>query len=110
MRKILKWFIRLFLWVFSGFGLLNKVLVFVGGTDYLHPFAPYSFGGFNRRDFLLLLKRQKNKEVIGHQMVDLYKYESLRENVSRQKFLEVNERERFVYNYFLSPWKKNRYQ
>lgn len=110
MKKILKWLIRFFLWIFSGFGLFNSVLNFVGGSDYLHPFAPYSFGGFNRRDFLLLLKRQKNKEVIGQQMIELYKYESLWENVSRHKFLEVNERTKFVYDYFLSPWKKNRYQ
>lgn len=109
MKKIIKWLIRFFFWIFSGFGLFNKVLVFVGGSDYLHPFAPYSFGGFKRRDFLLLLKKQKNGDIIGHQTIELFKYGSLWENISNKKSLEINRRTIFVYHYFLSPWKKNRY-
>ena len=105
--RIFKWFCRLFLWIFSFFGLFQKRLDFAGGWDTLHPWALYSFGGLSRKDFLILWRREKRGELIKIQQVHLCTYGQVPPNISRKVFLEIADRCRFTYQYFSSPWKRN---
>lgn len=91
MKKIFYWFIRLFLWFVSGFGLFDLVLqISSGGSDYMHPYAPYSFGGIERKKFLELYK----KERAGNSIIS----DNIKINFNGAAL---------VYRYFLSPWEKD---
>lgn len=107
MKNKIKWLIRLFMWFLGGFGVVSLKLDFIGGSDYIHPFAPYSFEGIKRKTFFELMIRKKCGEVLGRQTIELHKYGALHLEISREKFLEIGEHSRIAYQYFLSPWKIN---
>jgi len=96
------------MWFFSGFGLFNKLLYLKNGSDYLHSFSPYSFGGIKKSDFLRLYKNSEYGNPVKNKELYKAKYQAMSyTQISRKKFLEVNERSRIAYQYFLSPWQKN---
>ena len=110
MKKIEKWLIRLVMWIFSGCTIFDLILLVPNGSDYMHPFAPSSFDGIPRKEFLKLYKKQKNGKKIS--LSDHYsaKYSNhCYQNLPKEAFLEANDRSIFVYQYFLSPWKRNRW-
>jgi len=93
--KRLKWFGRFILWILSGFGFFDKILYLQHGSDYLHPFSPYSFGGLRRGDFLELYNSSDQSNPAP--------------NLLLQKRLgkEWGNRAKFTYQNFLSPWRIN---
>lgn len=107
--KIVYWLIRLFFWVFSGFGFFERRIDFIGGNSTLHPFAPYSFLGIPRKDFLHFEKEIKQGEKLGSQLITLSIYGEFCSEISRENFLKIEERKQLMYRYFSSPWRKHRY-
>jgi len=106
-KKIALWFLRLIIWIFSGFGFFNKILNFRAGWDTLHPLAPYSFGGTSRDQFLVLLKKNR-EESITIDDVNLMRYNVTSiHNIKREMISKNFVRKAFIYRYFLSPWKKD---
>lgn len=103
MKKILLFFVRLFLWMVSGFGCFDKRLEFTTGWDTLHPFAKFSFGGIERGDFLAFYEKQEGNNKLSTEEVDMATYNNVPPD--REEFLKIHERQRRISRFFTSPFK-----
>lgn len=74
---------KILYYLFIQFFLREKVLNFAHGWDTLNPFAPYSYGGLHRKDFLTLYRKMKQGNKISRDEYTLFEYGSLRPSQER---------------------------
>jgi hypothetical protein len=74
---ILQFFSRVFFWILGLFLPIEKVLKIPHGCDTLNIFAPYSFGGVPKKDFLRLYKESKTRKITSNEYTQV-EYGSLR--------------------------------
>lgn len=64
---ILQFFSRVFFWILGLLFPIDKVLNFQHGWDTLNIFAPYSFGGVPKKDFLRLHEESKKRKISSNE-------------------------------------------
>jgi hypothetical protein len=88
---------RLFFWILRIFLPTEKVLNFPHGWDTLNIFAPYSFGGVPRKEFLRLYNESMSRKISSNEYV-IAEYGSL--NPNQQQFMKKYERSECIKKWF----------
>ncbi len=95
--KILQFFSRVFFWLLGIILPIEKVLNIPHGWDTLNIFAPYSFAGVPRRDFLRLYKESKFRKISNNEYI-VAEYGSSTPN--QEQFTKKYERSQCIKKWF----------